>query len=138
MVQLPVTHPSWTVLASIGRSENPETKMMMTYSYNPYFDMKTLVRLALLLIVPMLTANAQKFATDPLVSHIFTADPSAHVFNGKIYIYPSHDIESNTAEDDEGGHFEMKSYPVLSIDLIGGKVTDHGVALDIKNIPWVG
>ena len=23
----------------------------------------------------------------PLVRHIFTADPSAHVFNGKIYIY---------------------------------------------------
>lgn len=25
----------------------------------------------------------------PLVCHIYTADPSAHVFNGKIYIYPS-------------------------------------------------
>ena len=28
----------------------------------------------------------------PLITHIFTADPSAHVFNDKIYIYPSHDI----------------------------------------------
>lgn len=27
----------------------------------------------------------------PLVSHMFTVDPSAHVFGGKIYIYPSHD-----------------------------------------------
>jgi hypothetical protein len=25
-----------------------------------------------------------------LVSHIYTADPSAHVFEGKIYVYPSH------------------------------------------------
>ena len=25
--------------------------------------------------------------SQPLVSHIYTADPSAHVFNGKIYIY---------------------------------------------------
>src|SRR6187402_2079218 len=33
--------------------------------------------------------------SEPLVTHIYTADPSAHVFNGKIYIYPSHDIESN-------------------------------------------
>ena len=28
----------------------------------------------------------------PLVKHIFIADPSAHVFDDKIYIYPSHDI----------------------------------------------
>jgi GH35 family endo-1,4-beta-xylanase len=111
---------------------------MMITSQQPYFDMKTRLGLAFLLIVPLLTANAQKFATDPLVSHIFTADPSAHVFNGRIYIYPSHDIESNTAEDDEGGHFDMKDYHVLSMDLMGGKVTDHGVALDIKNVPWAG
>lgn len=74
----------------------------------------------------------------PLVTHIYTADPSAHVFNGKIYIYPSHDIESNTAQDDEGGHFDMKDYHILSMDSIGGKVTDHGVALDIKDVPWAG
>lgn len=74
----------------------------------------------------------------PLVNHIYTADPSAHVFDGRIYIYPSHDIESNTAEDDEGGHFDMKDYHVLSMDKIGGKVTDHGVTLDIKDVPWAG
>ncbi len=84
------------------------------------------------------TASAQKFAAKPLVDHIFTADHSAHVFNGRIYIYPSHDIESGTAEDDEGGHFDMKDYHILSMDAIGGKVTDHGVALDIKDIPWAG
>jgi hypothetical protein len=66
--------------------------------------------------------------SEPLVTHIYTADPSAHVFNGRIYIYPSHDIESNTPQDDEGGHFDMKDYHVLSMDSIGGKVTDHGVA----------
>jgi beta-xylosidase len=79
-----------------------------------------------------------KPVNEPLVTHIYTADPSAHVFNGKIYIYPSHDIESNTAQDDEGGHFDMKDYHILSMDSIGGKVTDHGVALDIKDVPWAG
>lgn len=29
-------------------------------------------------------------APEPLVTHIYTADPSAHVFEGKIYVYPSH------------------------------------------------
>lgn len=83
-------------------------------------------------------AQSKKPISEPLVSHIFTADPSAHVFNGKIYIYPSHDIESNTKQNDDGGHFDMKDYHILSMDKIGGKVTDHGVALDIKDIPWAG
>jgi hypothetical protein len=75
---------------------------------------------------------------EPLVTHIYTADPSAHVFEGRIYIYPSHDIESNVAQDDDGGHFVMQDYHVLSMDSVGGKVTDHGVALDIKDVPWAG
>ena len=33
----------------------------------------------------------------PLVTHIYTADPSAHVFEGKLYIYPSHDLDHNNA-----------------------------------------
>jgi hypothetical protein len=76
--------------------------------------------------------------SEPLISQIYTADPSAHLFDGKLYIYPSHDIESKVPQDDEGGHFDMKDYHVLSMDSIGANVTDHGVALDIKNIPWAG
>ena len=82
--------------------------------------------------------EGKKPISQPLISNIYTADPSAHVFNGKTYIYPSHDIESGTKEDDEGGHFDMKDYHVLSMDNIGGKVTDHGVAIDIKDVPWAG
>lgn len=76
--------------------------------------------------------------SEPLITDIYTADPSAHLFDGKIYVYPSHDIESNVPQDDEGGHFDMKDYHVLSMDSIGGAVMDNGVALDIKDIPWVG
>ena len=74
----------------------------------------------------------------PLLSEIYTADPSAHVFNGKIYIYPSHDIDAGTPENDMGDHFDMRDYHVLSMDSVGGPVTDHGVALDVKDIPWAG
>ena len=74
----------------------------------------------------------------PLVSHIYTADPAAHVFNGKLYIYPSHDIESGIPEDDLGSHFGMQDYHVFSMESIDGEVTDHGVALDIKDVPWAG
>ena len=83
-------------------------------------------------------AALPKPVSEPLVTHIYTADPSAHVFEKKIYIYPSHDIESGIPQDDLGSHFDMKDYHVLSMDSIGGKVTDHGVALDIKDVPWAG
>ena len=72
----------------------------------------------------------------PIVTHLYTADPSAHVFNNKIYIYPSHDIDAGDAFDDLGSHFAMKDYHVLSMEDVGGKVTDHGVALDVENVPW--
>ena len=74
--------------------------------------------------------------SQPLVSHIYTADPSAHLFNGRIYIYPSHDTATGTAEDDNGGHFDMRDFHILSMDSIGGNLTDHGIALYIKDIPW--
>jgi len=73
-----------------------------------------------------------------LVKHIYTADPSAHVFNNKLYIYPSHDIESGIPENDNGDHFNMQDYHVFSMDDIDGEVTDHGVALDVKDVPWAG
>ncbi len=74
--------------------------------------------------------------SEPLVTDIYTADPSAHVFEDKIYIYPSHDVESGIPQDDLGSHFDMKDYHVFSMDSIPGEVTDHGVALDVKDVPW--
>ncbi len=73
-----------------------------------------------------------------LVKQIYAADPSAHVFNGKLYIYPSHDVESGIPENDNGDHFDMRDYHVFSMDDIDGEVTDHGVALDVKDVPWSG
>lgn len=77
-----------------------------------------------------------KAISQPLVSNIYTADPSAHVFNGKIYIYPSHDIDAGDAFDDLGSHFAMEDYHVLSMDHPGGNTTDHGVALHVESVPW--
>jgi hypothetical protein len=72
----------------------------------------------------------------PLVGHLYTADPSAHVFEGRIFIYPSHDIEAGIPFDDLGSHFAMEDYHVFSMDGPSGPVTDHGVALHIKDVPW--
>lgn len=71
-----------------------------------------------------------------LVDNLYTADPSAHVFNNKLYIYPSHDIESGVEENDNGDHFNMRDYHVYSMDDINGDIKDHGVILDVDDVPW--
>lgn len=73
----------------------------------------------------------------PLVTHIYTADPSAHVFNGRIYVYPSHDRETDIQFNDNGDQYDMVDYHVLSLDEPGGPVTDHGIALHMDDIPWM-
>ncbi|HKE94782.1 MAG TPA: glycoside hydrolase family 43 protein [Povalibacter sp.] len=80
--------------------------------------------------------DATKFLTQPLISQIYTADPSAHVFRGRIYIYPSHDIETGMPRDELGNHFGMRDYHVLSMNAVDGPVKDHGVALDVADVPW--
>lgn len=64
----------------------------------------------------------------PLVTHIFTADPSAHVYEGKIYIYPSHDLDHDEPSNDNGDQYKMEDYHVLSMDNINSPVVDHGEA----------
>src|SRR5690606_29467219 len=73
-----------------------------------------------------------------LSSELYTADPSAHVFNGRLYVYPSHDFESGIPQDDLGSHFNMEDYHVFSMDNVGGTVTDHGLALHLDDVPWAG
>lgn len=73
----------------------------------------------------------------PLITHIFTADPSAHVFEGKLYIYPSHDLDHNEPSNDNGDQYKMEDYHVFSMDDIDSPCIDHGEVLHMKDIPWV-
>ena len=54
----------------------------------------------------------------------YMADPSAHVFNGKITIYPSHDRESGIPERDNGDHFDMKDYHAFTMGFPFECITD--------------
>lgn len=73
----------------------------------------------------------------PLVTHIYTADPSAHVYEGKIYIYPSHDIPHNGEDNDNGDEYQMQDYHVFTMDGIDAECIDHGEALNMRDVPWV-
>ncbi len=74
--------------------------------------------------------------TAPLITHLYTADPSAHVFEGRLYLYPSHDRETDIPANDNGDQYDMTDYHVFSLDAIEGSVTDHGVTLALEQIPW--
>ncbi len=79
---------------------------------------------------------AKRAVSQPLIRHLYTADPSAHVFDGKIYIYPSHDIENDIPFDDLGSHFAMEDYHVISMDSVDSEAVDNGMALHVKDVPW--
>lgn len=73
-------------------------------------------------------------AQNPIIRDQFTADPTARVFNGKIYLFPSHDIPA--AEDyPRKDWFCMADYHVFSSDNLVDW-TDHGVIVDQKHVPW--
>ena len=76
----------------------------------------------------------------PLITHLYTADPSAHVFNNRVYIYPSHDRETEIGFNDNGDQYDMVDYHVFSLDTLHptpSAVTDHGVVLSMEQVPWV-
>jgi arabinoxylan arabinofuranohydrolase len=74
-------------------------------------------------------------ATNPLILDQFTADPTARVFDGRIYLYPSHDILAVPGKG-RPGWFCMEDYHVFSsANLTDWK--DHGVILRQTDVAWV-
>ncbi|CAM3456127.1 MULTISPECIES: glycoside hydrolase family 43 protein [Saccharibacillus] len=72
----------------------------------------------------------------PLITEMYTADPSAHVFEGKIYIYPSHDLDHDEPSNDNGDQYKMEDYHVFSMDDAESPAVDHGEALHVRDVPW--
>jgi len=65
---------------------------------------------------------------NPIITHMYTADPSARVFNDTLFIYPSHDR-------DQAVWWDMLDWHVFStVDM--KTYTDHGMALSLDSISW--
>ena len=73
--------------------------------------------------------------TNPIITGQFTADPTARVFEGKIYMYPSHDIPSVITHHDGSAWFSMPDYHVFSSEDLASW-SDHGVILRQEDVPW--
>lgn len=71
---------------------------------------------------------------NPIVTHQYTADPTARVINGKIYVYPSSDMVCPEGKGSNG--FCMPGYNVYSTEDLTNW-TDHGNVINHNNIPWV-
>lgn len=83
-----------------------------------------------------LLAGTAAFATNPLIMDQFTADPTARVFDGRIYVYPSHDIKAPPEYKGKPDWFVMEDYHVFSSDnLTDWK--DHGVIVTQTGVDWV-
>ena len=72
----------------------------------------------------------------PLVNDLYTADPSAHVFNGKIYIYPSHDEDIDVVNNDNGDQYDMKDYHVYEMKDTETYPRDCGCVFTLKDVKW--
>jgi len=84
------------------------------------------------IIVSILGVNAQ----NPIIRNQFTADPTARVFNGKVYLYPSHDIVTPTDKNLRKDWFCMEDYHVFSSENLTDW-TDHGVIVSQTKVPWL-
>lgn len=81
---------------------------------------------ALAIVVPTRAQN-------PIIHGQFTADPTARIFNNKVYLFPSHDIPAPVGQRQDW--FCMEDYHVFSSENLT-EWTDHGVILSQENVPW--
>ena len=86
--------------------------------------------LTLLLLALPLSVAAQ----NPVIRNLYSADPTARVFNNKVYVYPSHDILPPAGQRQDW--FCMEDYHVFSSENLTDW-TDHGMIVTQNKVPWV-
>ncbi|MGB2570875.1 family 43 glycosylhydrolase [Micromonospora citrea] len=80
----------------------------------------------LICAVALLPGTAQ--ADNPIVQHIYTADPAPMVHNGRVYLYTGHDEDGST-------YFTMREWRVFSsADMVNW--TDHGSPMNLGTFSW--
>ena len=83
---------------------------------------------SLLLLLGSSLASSVAFGDNPLVANIFTADPTGRVFNGRLYVYTSHDLPDAT-------YWDMVDWRLLSTTDVK-TWRDHGSIFRVKDFAW--
>jgi len=82
------------------------------------------------LIGSILTYSAASRADNPIVQTNYTADPAPMVYNGRLYVYTSHDEDVTVSN-----FFTMNDWRLYSTaDMVNW--TDHGSPLGYKSFSW--
>ncbi|GAB2960667.1 glycoside hydrolase family 43 protein [Saccharothrix stipae] len=84
------------------------------------------VLVGILCALALLPAVAR--ADNPIVQHIYTADPAPLVHDGRVYLYTGHDEDGST-------YFTMKEWRVWSSDDMVNW-TDHGSPMNLATFSW--
>ncbi|WP_298551305.1 family 43 glycosylhydrolase [uncultured Algibacter sp.] len=80
--------------------------------------------------VEKIEVSIEKQENNPVIRHMRTADPSAHVWeDGKVWMYTSQDMEDATFYDSMDGYHAFSSTDMVNW-------TDHGEVLHSRDIPW--
>ncbi len=92
------------------------------------------INLLVVALAFVMTGNLS--AQNPIVRNQFSADPTARVFNGKVYVFPSHDIPTPAEKPGRKDWFCMADYHVFSSENLTDW-TDHGVIVSQNKVKWV-
>jgi len=88
---------------------------------------RVLASMTSMLCIAVLMPGAAK-ADNPIVRHIYTADPAPLVYNGRVYLYTGHDEDGST-------FFTMREWRVWSsADMVNW--TDHGSPMSLATFSW--
>ncbi len=87
----------------------------------------------ILTIATLLAAVSSVVAENPFITHIYTADPTARVHEGKLFVYPSCDIIP--AEESSKPGFYMPGYHIFTLEN-GSTWKDHGWIAKEADIEW--
>ncbi|GAA4263326.1 hypothetical protein GCM10022255_106870 [Dactylosporangium darangshiense] len=88
---------------------------------------RALALAAILFCITALLPGVAK-ADNPIVQHIYTADPAPLVYNGRVYLYTGHDEDGST-------YFTMREWRVWSsADMVNW--TDHGSPMSLATFSW--
>ncbi|MEP7377773.1 MAG: family 43 glycosylhydrolase [Chitinophagaceae bacterium] len=82
----------------------------------------------IILLILLVSIFNLAFSQNPIIKHIYTADPAAHVFKDTLFVYTSHDEDTAT-------WFNMKNWHVFSTTDMKNW-TDHGAVFSLSDLSW--
>jgi hypothetical protein len=111
-------------------------KIMLFKNVNKKSQTNQFCCYSLILGALFLFGTNRGLAQNPLIMDQFTADPTARVFEGMMYVYPSHDIPVPPDSGVRENWFCMEDYHVFSSENLMDWI-DHGVIVSQNDVNWV-